>query len=70
MPYDDTTIIWRSKKLCFWKNFEEKLNQLNFAKWTDLENTYVRSHIRWLYVEVIVNITNGTKSKTDDMIKL
>ena len=26
---NDTTDIFRSKKLCFWKNYEELFNQLN-----------------------------------------
>ena len=32
---DDTTDIWRSKKLCFWRNLEEVLNWLNFASWVE-----------------------------------
>ena len=40
--HDDTTDIWRSKKLCFWKNLKKVLNQLNSASWV-VERSYAKS---------------------------
>ena len=54
----DTSDIWHFKKLCFWKNLNEVLNQLNSASWAELEDNHVKSHIKWLYVKVIMDITN------------
>ena len=32
---NDTTDICHSKKLCFWRNLKEMLNQLNSASWVE-----------------------------------
>ena len=40
---DDTTVIWYSKKLYFWINPKEMLNQLNSASGVELRKLYKKS---------------------------
>ena len=68
--YNKITDIWYFKKFCFWRNLEEMLNWLKSARWIELENSHMKSHVRWLYAKMIVDTTNWTKSRKDKFIKL
>ena len=40
---EGTTVVWHSKKLCFWINPKEVLNWLNSASWVGLEKSREKS---------------------------
>ena len=57
--HDDTMDIWRSKKLCFWKNHEEVFNWLNSVSWINGD-----SHVRWSHKVIVkMGITKMTEGQ-------